>query len=725
MLFSLFFLMANYHLLMGLYSPIWDADSYYAPYYILLADFSRARKLLLWDPWSSGGTPAFINPQVGALSPLTIASGLLTGGSESGFRFYWLFIWWLGGLGIIALSRHLQSPPWGGVIAALGFTFSGFYTGHAEHTSLLYAMSFLPFIIWRMDGALVARRLFLSLEAGAFWGLSALGGYPGLVLIIGIFALLWAFGRWAFQGLKDFAILPHGENPEKGSERRLDFKFVAIAVALFFVAGTTVLSPVYVSFFYEGSGYTDRSNPLPREVAVKSNALHPAALATFASPLFPILQLRTRKWGYNDCSSMSVFVGSAIFVLALLSIFNNSRDKWRCWLLAMGLLAVACGMGAFLPFRGWLYDLLLPMRYFRHASIFRALYIFSVTVLAVHATRDFYLSQQKRDLTIWRRFFTVSAVTGISAVTVYLITMIWVEEGIERLVAYRSANLHLLWIWLGVLFISATLWKFMDRNRPALLGMMLIGLAGSDAFLNAYISHPIMCVPNRWWKEAERQHISSVNLTPKAFLRESGSLNNFNLVLKIPTLKSYVDSNNSFYSNMISSNTILAGMATGANRTWFSSTVALADVSSESYASWVSRTETLHKPVIVIHEPEALPSRKKTKNPAGQAEIISKLPPAISIEAKVMEYMPERLLFEVNCPEDGWLLITDRWSRSWIANINDIPTEVFGGNFIFRAIKIKKGINKVQFIYNPFWLFPLLIISWGTMLIITLAKIKF
>jgi len=292
-------------------------------------------------------------------------------------------------------------------------------------------------------------------------------------------------------------------------------------------------------------------------------------------------------------------------------------------------------------------------------------------------------------------------------------------------VAYRSANLHLLWIWLGVLFISATLWKFMDRNRPALLGMMLIGLAGSDAFLNAYISHPIMCVPNRWWKEAERQHISSVNLTPKAFLRESGSLNNFNLVLKIPTLKSYVDSNNSFYSNMISSNTILAGMATGANRTWFSSTVALADVSSESYASWVSRTETLHKPVIVIHEPEALPSRKKTKNPAGQAEIISKLPPAISIEAKVMEYMPERLLFEVNCPEDGWLLITDRWSRSWIANINDIPTEVFGGNFIFRAIKIKKGINKVQFIYNPFWLFPLLIISWGTMLIITLAKIKF
>src|SRR3990167_4357570 len=165
LLFSLFFLMANYHLLMGLYSPIWDADSYYAPYYILLADFSRARKLLLWDPWSSGGTPAFINPQVGALSPLTIASGLLTGGSESGFRFYWLFIWWLGGLGIIALSRHLQSPPWGGVIAALGFTFSGFYTGHAEHTSLLYAMSFLPFIIWRMDGALVARRLFLSLEA--------------------------------------------------------------------------------------------------------------------------------------------------------------------------------------------------------------------------------------------------------------------------------------------------------------------------------------------------------------------------------------------------------------------------------------------------------------------------------------------------------------------------------------------------------------------------------
>jgi len=53
------------------------------------------------------------DPQFGAFSPLNVIIGTLTGGTSSGFIFYWLLMWWLGGFGILMLARHLKAPPWG------------------------------------------------------------------------------------------------------------------------------------------------------------------------------------------------------------------------------------------------------------------------------------------------------------------------------------------------------------------------------------------------------------------------------------------------------------------------------------------------------------------------------------------------------------------------------------------------------------------------------------
>ena len=73
---------------------------------------------------------------------------------------------------MLLLARHLRAPVWAGLCVALGFTFSGFYTGHAEHTSVLYSYSFLPFVIWRLDVSLQRGNLFAATQAGALWGLS-------------------------------------------------------------------------------------------------------------------------------------------------------------------------------------------------------------------------------------------------------------------------------------------------------------------------------------------------------------------------------------------------------------------------------------------------------------------------------------------------------------------------------------------------------------------------
>ena len=80
----------------------------------------------------------------------------------------------------------------------LGFLFNGFFTGHAEHTSWIYSFAALPWIIWRLDAAILRHSTRAAAEAGALWGLSAMAGYPGVVMATAMTASLWLLGRAIF-----------------------------------------------------------------------------------------------------------------------------------------------------------------------------------------------------------------------------------------------------------------------------------------------------------------------------------------------------------------------------------------------------------------------------------------------------------------------------------------------------------------------------------------------
>jgi hypothetical protein len=80
-LVALVFLAANRILLIGAAAPLWDADSAFAPHQILLADAVRSGTLLVWNPWLNGGSPDYANPEVGALSPVTLLLALAGGPS--------------------------------------------------------------------------------------------------------------------------------------------------------------------------------------------------------------------------------------------------------------------------------------------------------------------------------------------------------------------------------------------------------------------------------------------------------------------------------------------------------------------------------------------------------------------------------------------------------------------------------------------------------------------
>src|SRR5262245_57623001 len=73
--------------------PIWDADGFYAPFYMFVADLARHGQLLTWNPFLNAGSPDFADPQVGAFDPIVLVFGLVTGAHVAGFLLYWLAMW--------------------------------------------------------------------------------------------------------------------------------------------------------------------------------------------------------------------------------------------------------------------------------------------------------------------------------------------------------------------------------------------------------------------------------------------------------------------------------------------------------------------------------------------------------------------------------------------------------------------------------------------------------
>jgi len=711
------FLIGNSKLVTGARVPIWDAWAFYGPEFTLVADHARAGHFLLWNPWVNGGTPDNADPTIGAASPLEIVVAAIAGGTRSGFVAYWLLIWLLGPLGLLLLGRHLGAPTWGAFVVAAAYAFSGFYIGHAEHTSFVYSFSFLPLLIWRFDQALATRLLWPAVQTGGLWGLSALGGYPQLTFLSAVFLCLWAFGRCCFRS---------PDTQLKEVRARSHFGFAIVALILTLSLGAIVLAPSYVSLFSEGSGYTDRVGPLSKEIAVSSNELDPGTLLTFASPYLHLLKypgFNPNLWPKSDPSVMGNYIGALPLIFGLLAIASRPTSGWRWWLAGIVLLAIACALGDHLPIRAWLYDYCPPTRYFRHSGAFRGYAIFGAAVLALAGAGDLDIARNDNRRRIWKRLALVSILAASAAIFSYYHVL---SEAALLVDGPQRGNRQVILVWIGSALLSCVFLIF-PRMRKKALPILLCLIAIADGSYTIRISQPLISDSGFFgplWARTDADH--QTDLTLPALQRQlippswlGAALNNGNVPLKIATLYNDATMANRFQMDF-AKHPVLAAMSLGSNRIWFADKVAAVVPSDDTYAALVKRTEAIGAPVIIVHPPSDMAKMR----PGGATEnaknigIISDLPAAKQIPAGLVAYTPNQLELKVNCAADGWLLITDRWSRGWYAMVNDIPVQVYGGDLIFRAISVRAGENKVDFYYRPTGWPMLLILSWSTLFII-------
>lgn len=717
LLLTAVFLVITRDLLLGRAIVPWDGDEFFAPYYTLLGDFARSGRLLLWNPWNAGGMPDFVEPQVGAVSPVHLLFAAVTGGTWLGFRLFHLAILLFSGLGMYQLGRRLSAPTWGCFVVALSYVFSGFQLGHSEHLSFIYAFAWLPIQLVLWDRALERRSYLGAAQAGVVWGLSFLGGYPPVTLNNGAFCAFWAVGRCFF---------PHrGAGDEAGAfspvrEARTRALNALGLLTVMGAVGVAVMAPVLIGMQIEAAGFSGRVAALPRARVIGENYLGPLALTTLFTPYFAQLP-PPLLWPATDLSSVSLYGGALTLTLAIWALIAEPRRPARWGLLAVAVGAGLLAVGQTLPVRGWLYDLVPPTRFFRHPAIYRAYIIAGIAVLALVGTRDLARARRRR----WP--LLAAALIGATGTLSAFMGVTGIVSNPALGEAQRDAAL----IW-GTIVVAGAAFLFVKsrRGRRILVGCVA-ALAVFDAVCTEGLTITLMLRDPgsvALWESLEKAHQPSLELTGgldrlPVINQAAGfgpGLTNRNFLAKKPGLLGYVALGNVFHERW-SRHPILTDAASGPNRIWFASDVIRAAPSEELFGAFVQRTDALRAIPLVVHDRREMTARTPPVPPAAAvAQALATAPAAQRLPYHLIAYDPRTLAFVAEVPRDGWLLVTDRWAPGWKAWINGRPTLVSGGDFIFRALPVPAGKVEVRLHYEPATVPWLILLCWGTIAVVLL-----
>ena len=530
--------------------------------------------------------------------------------------------------------------------------------------------------------------------------------------------------------------------PEIPSPRHPWRLALAALCLLFLLANAPLLigldAPNWDASTFFGPGYSDRSGPLPKEVAVHDNALHPFALTTAASPYLHVLATlySPARWAPTDGSSAGAYAGVVIPAFAVFALCRSPRRRWLWWLAGTSLFLLVTATDA-LPLRGWLYDLLPWERFARHGAQRKDLALFVLAVLALHGAprADALELREERRRPPWggRSFFACAA--GAALVALAGAAAGWSTLGAQgpRPV---FAVVHFVVVWGGLVAVAGLSWKAPQvcGRRIAILPAGLVALAVLDAAGTVRLTRVLMVDRGRGrevWDRIGRERTPRIDLTQTGLGREADppvwtfpKPNNQNVPLKAPVFASYTALTNR-YRAATSREPLLAATAVGAKRVWFAATAIRRPPGEDAFRYLVSSSRVAGAAILVVHPPAAMTDRSSTTMPFSPNPAPPDSQPDLrlrSLDATLHYYRTDELELSVLAPGPGWVLVTDRWAAGWRAWVDGGEVPIWGGNLLFRAVHVKAGPHRIRFLYRPAGYPHLLVLSWGVLLAVALAS---
>lgn len=659
-------------LLFHKFDPMWDAFDMGFPAFTYLADAIREGRFPLWDPYTNCGFPFHADAVGTILNPIAICFGMLFNSAALGFNWFWVFYWWLGGFGMLWLSRHYEATPVGAFAAACAYALSGFFLAHAEHTGFIIVAACLPWIWWCTECAVAYSSIGYALLAGAALGFCSYGGYPGLTLFSCLALAFWLLLRF----------LP-GSVPDAGEPRPLSTRalWIGITLAIMAVIYVAVWSPSLHAFLVEGRGYTDRVDPLPMERATGNE---PFTWFAALSLLFPYLTFTWREWMGCDISMSNAYMGMLTLPLAGFWAWKTGlRRTW--WLILFVVFMFIVSLGGKYGLRTLLYYAYPPTRYMQFNAPFRLFWILPVCLAAgLGLTRLLRHPEERRPL--FGLLLGWGLVAGAAALAVALISArldLPLAEDLARLFApgtvILAAGVALLWYWAG-----------RERfTRPASLLLALLVLA--DMGMHLYNNSGTVWNPQTVTRLVEAEHQRSTRIAgpppPRIPGMPFGYLN-AQQVIKVPLVGGYVTMKSAGFDEVLGKSRFVEVLS-APHRFWLSPGVEQAPTREQALAILSGTGANEPVPAFVEQPLAGLAPLRAVPGGFGSVAIRS--------------YAPEEIELAVAVPGSAgaFLASTERYAAGWKALVDGTPQPVAKVNLYFRGVFVPPGQHVITWRYEP------------------------
>jgi len=680
-----------------------------------------------WNPYIFGGLPFLAHFESTIFYPLGALFWVLPPEKAYG---YTMFIHMLfAGLFMYILARDFFVSRLGSLVAGAVFISNGFIMAMLNDGQMCRVQSYpwIPLIIYVLNNALKSNTFYFGgTIAGLLWGIQILSGAPQDAFYTFISAVLFLGINVKYNFKKFF---------------NYNLKIFAIAVLLFFFGAG--VSAIQIIPAFEFIGHSVRS-ALDSYDLVTMGSYPPEGIITTIMPHFFGSYIKDNFWVSGipwSVPSYNLYVGIPTIILAFFIIYRNPENKKIIiFTVSLAIVAFILALGSHTPVYK-LISLLPGFNRIRAPAKIIVLWVFAMGLLAGKGIDNLFnhsrVSLMKRTglcLCFVISFVVLEVLLHVErSSALKILSPFILDEAIPDKMGeainiicnefYRSTSLSILTILPILLWIRGVM-------RPKLSAVFICIILLVDL---AHVNVGAIQHDDKIYLSIKKiKHELNVNLgKDKSIYRvgsyKSGLQPNIEMYLGYQTVGGYTPfflhryyeyiNHYKYYKSQIPKGWVVFFYETNENselmdllnvkyeishtlgeirlrKTYLPRAFIVSDykiLKKEEILDYLIRSEYNPTRTVLFENDDFRPYFHQYPLPKQR----------LTGQAKIISYRPDSIVISTDSSGPGFLFLSEIFYPGWHAFIDEKPTQILRGNYLFRVIELPKGRHMVHLVFDP------------------------
>lgn len=715
----------------------WDGAAHFAPQVQFMAQSFANGEWPFWNPYVFAGQVQIADPQSMLFSPPMLALALTNPTpSLRAIDVTVLAMLFVGGSGVLWFAADRGWHWAAGVVAALAFAFGSVIVWRLQHFEPVFSQAYYPFAV-----VLLARALNRS---SALYG--ALAGLVAALLVlsrnqVGLLCIYLLVAQVAWYCL---------DGPGRLSRMIASLRPL---VAGGMVGMAIIAIPILMTL--QLAGISNR--PTIDYAGAAAASMHPALLVTAISPhVFAAAGPMAEYWGppsatWRDtglflAQNMGIlYIGALPLLMLVVSLIKGDfLRREMAFFVAAFVFVTLYALGGYTPAFWVFYEIMPGVDMFRRPAD-AAYLVGGLGALLAGYALDCRLKSTDAPLTY------LQMTAAVALVMAPFIAALVLAVRLDR-VAMAATPLLIAAAWFIAAVAVLTLALWLRPIRPALAGLLLVGLTAADlrwnngpngstalsasefSFLEPSGRDPIMTALGSLVRKATTQtHRPRVELVGLGFHTPNASMTyrlENTLGYNPVRLKPYVDATGATDLSGLPDPRPTTPLSTGYNAPLtqllglrFIATKTPLEVLSPATPKGYLRLVRKMPEGSIYENPHTLPRVMfATRARVADFKTIVRtgtwpdvdLATTVLLEefgkdskirrpgtARIVTYQNTEVVVDTVGPDGGWLVLNDLWHPWWRVEVNGKAAQLLRANVLFRAVAIPSGKASVRFVFRP------------------------